>query len=372
MGGYYEGDVEAWTQAVKADPASAPKMIDQIGRRLAAVTEENDRLLSEILLLRRIQALGSGLDRLARLEAALERLTGLLDRHEINVPVVNVITASGRGMQIPAARLRAGEAIKAPGTAAGALLAARRIDEMAVITERGVMRRHYGFSFTLVDATQPVKLEKLGLDRWAGERVTAVAGLPHDAVNRYLVIASRGGQIAAGPKVTMLQRADADAKLLPDLAEDDEPVYLGAPPTGDDLLVTTRLGRWLRFPVQQSLGKHTLALPTGDQVAGAASVPKEGTVVFVAEDGEVLAAKERTLPSSQGPGAKFQKLPGGFRPAAVFAGEGIEAAAWIDEGNVLRWQSLKGMFVNILLDEANAKTRRVFPGVVRAVERIQA
>jgi hypothetical protein len=248
---YYEGDVPYWVEAVAEDPSIAAGVVARLGKRLIEVTEENDRLLSDNLLLRRVQTVGQTLDRLARLENALDHLTGLLGDHAINVPVINLITANGRAAQIALAEIRRGEDILLPG-APVALLAARRVDEMAWLTARGILRRYYGFMLPLAEEGSPPKLERMGLER--GEKITCAALLPHNGPNRYVVIASRGGQIAAGPKATMLQRATADAPLIAGRAEGDEPVYLGAPVSSDDLLVATRLGRWLRFPVQRRSG----------------------------------------------------------------------------------------------------------------------
>ena len=123
------------------------------------------------------------------------------------------------------------------------------------------------------------------------EYMTALVPVSTFAEDRYIVLCTRQGKVKRLPLPTF-ERVRSTGLIAISLEPGDELGWARITTGDQDLIITTRLGRTLRFPEsqvrvmgRQAGGVHGIRLAEGDRVAGLTAVQPKGKLLVLTEQG---------------------------------------------------------------------------------------
>ncbi|HQV71036.1 MAG: hypothetical protein WAU96_15850 [Anaerolineae bacterium] len=333
---FYSKDLEAWINEAQADPQTAAQIITALAGRITQLQLQNDALLAENLLLKRASG-GAYLEQIERLRAGMADIKSWAIRHRLERQTVLAASFSGEVLQFmlqrsdrfekeseqtfslktsedkPLADLR--PIYLAPASNLGQVLfvsSSFRAQIFGCVGLPVVTTPDWKFA-----AAPPLPMLK------RGERIEAMTTSDEFGRANALTLVTRRGFVRTLPWLMVENLIAAGHPLLKPAVDDDAPVHVSEC-NNHDILVATRQGKWLRFPITSvdAAGANAFSMDAGDDAACATEVaPDKPLICFVSDSGAMLAVKNTGLEAHQKPGAKPGNLPRGFRPVACFAAD---------------------------------------------------
>jgi hypothetical protein len=321
-------DLDDLLAEMQQDPAVAERIVTLLHGRVQALQRTTDELRVELALLQRGGAGGAAAGALERLQTELRDLRAHARRADLDFETLALVAADGRAMHVPMpAPLEQTLALTPPP---GETLRDLRPIYAAPSTRLGALLTiGASWRFHLVDGLRlPVS------EHWAWadaapvvgdgrERVEAVCAIDPSAPPREVLVVSRSGWCRAIPW-RMVENMAIGGATLTAPARGDAPVWIG-PVDGGDVVLATRLGQCVRFPLAAlaASGELGISLDPDDDVAGAAvfAAPQSKSQVLhvVAADGRQIIVSLDALDAHKRPGGRSRALARSWTTAACFA-----------------------------------------------------
>lgn len=336
---FYQKDLDAWLAEASDDPQVAEQIISALASRVTQLQTQNDSLLAENLMLKRASG-GAYLEQIERLRNSLDDLKRWAASQHLEQNTILAVSFGGEVLQFsywsdssersdqfvseqtfllktpedkPLADLR--PIYLAQSANFGQLLCVSSSFRASIT---GCVSLPVSITPNWQFATAPPlpMLKKT-------ERVEAVCASSEFGRANALTLVTRRGLVKTLPWLMVENLIGAGHPLLKPGEDDDAPVHVSEC-QNQDILIASRQGKWLRFPIANAdaAGARAFALDAGDDVSCAAEIaPDKPLVCFVADTGAMLAVSNAGLDAHQKPGAKPGNLPRGFRPIACFAAD---------------------------------------------------
>lgn len=305
--------------AETGDPAIARDIVIALQQRISELQLNSDALRIENALLKRTGGGGISQEYVQRLKSDMRELRAHARKHGLDSDTLALIEPHGAGMHVPApAPMDQVLRVEPP---AGQSLRDLRPLTMTVTTQLGSMIALTssfrlllinGLSLTLSERSDWRDARKIGgLGLAHGERIDAVCAVDEFSPPRQLLIVSRQGWCRALPW-SVVESLLASGLPISPADKADVPAWIGRC-DGIDVVLVTRLGRWVRFPVAgiEASGGQSVSLEQDDDIATAAVIGEpdnDRALHFVGADGAQLAVAVNGLTAHKRPGARTQIL----------------------------------------------------------------
>jgi DNA gyrase/topoisomerase IV subunit A len=322
-----ENDIQWWVLEVNKHPEAAPRIIEELGKRLVELDAENERLRNELLRLRH-HAPAPGRDtRVETLQHKVDTLQDILQRQEPTDAFLVLLSESLQAVCVPLSRAQELAAEERPVLNTRAMLTlhsavwAQPGDELLVLTDRG-----RGFRRLLADVPP---LGETG--RWPsapeaglepGERPTVA--LTTSTLPRFWTVATRRGYVQRLVRVACDQKMARGDPLLRSPFRNDAPAAI-ASGDSDDILIITRWGKAVRFAqrVIETRGSTALDLESDDQTVAALALdsstdPDHTEILIVTASGYGMRRNSTDVPRRTSPGGTGKALIQAHDVLAVF------------------------------------------------------
>lgn len=305
--------------AETGDPAVARDIVVALQQRITELQLNSDALRIENALLKRAGGGGISQEYVQRLKADMRELRSHARKHGLDSDTLALIAHTGVGMHVPApAPMDQTLRVEPPP---GQTLRDLRPLMMTVSTQLGGMiALTSNFRLLLINGLSlPVsdrsdwrdarQIGGLGLAR--GERLDAACAVDEFNPPRQVLVVSRQGWCRALPW-SVVESLLASGLPISPADKADAPAWIG-PCDGGDVLLVTRLGRWVRFPVAgiEASGGQSVSLEQDDDIAAAVVIgndEKDRAVHCIGADGAQFAVALSGLTAHKKPGAKTQTL----------------------------------------------------------------
>lgn len=312
------GDLDALL-AEAQDPETAARIIAMMHSRIAELQRESDALRIELTLLQRAGR-SAGVVGAERMQTDLRDLRAHARRAGLDFDTLAIVAGDGSGMHVPMPPLM-DQTLRlepVPGVALRDLrplhsMASTRLGTLLAVTSS--FRLHFVSGLGLPVSkrwcwSEAMRLGQIMFER--GERVEAMCAVDEFAPPRYVLIAARSGWCRALPWRVVENLAAGGAPFSTG-ESGDTPAWIGSCDGGDVLLVT-RLGRYVRFPLAAlaAMGEEGARVEEDDDVVTAAVLPASGdgtqAVHFIGADGAHFAVEAEGLDAHKKPGGRTHGL----------------------------------------------------------------
>jgi hypothetical protein len=358
----HESDLEALLDAA-VDADTARELIAAFHARVRELQVNSDALRVDNALLKRGGGSSVSVESMRQLRTDLRDLREFARKNNLDQDVLAFVTGTGAGMLLPEpVALEQTLGIEMGDTALRDL---RPVHLAPLRRLGGLIAMTSGFRLLPLQALAlPLSPEMrwadargaggLGLSR--GERIEALCAVPEPPPKSLLVVTRSGWCRALAWSSTESVLASGAALTPEDKA--DTPVWIGPADSGDVLLVT-RLGRWVRFPLGmlEPVGQRAISLEPDDDVACAVIIrPDAEAVQFVSGDGALIAMRADALPAHKKPGGKSQPLVRNWISQSAYAAPRNAALALLSATGELHVTTLRGLPVAAKAHEARPLT----------------
>jgi DNA gyrase/topoisomerase IV subunit A len=312
-----ESDIQWWVLEASKHPEAAPRIIEELGKRLVDLDAENERLRGELLRLRHHAPAPSSDARLETLQHKVETLQDILQRQEPTDAFLVLLSERLQAVRVPLSHAQELAAEERPVLNPRAMLTLHSVawalpgDELLVLTDQG-----RGFRRLLADVAP---LGETG--RWPSapevglepvERPTVV--LTATTLPRFWTVATRRGHVQRLVRVACDQKMTRGEPLLKSPFRSDAPAAIASGDT-TDILILTRWGKAVRF-AQRALETHgstALDLELDDQVVAAIALqggaePDPTEILIVTASGYGMRRNSTDVPTRTSPGGTGKAL----------------------------------------------------------------
>ncbi len=317
-------DAQWWVLEAEQHPERAADLIRMLAERMAFLKARNEELRGEVIELRR-KARGANTAPAANLGALQQRVEELETRLKDGGAARHILIHDSN-------RIFANVGLQAAQT-----------DGVGDVTKgaRLLMMNSAARLYAITADTRVFSVAASELPDPQGEPVTLDA--PKDIAtfidqsifesSRYLVLLTRGGTLVSTLAGNLARFAAKGEKILRNMLPGD-PVVAAYPSGNADLLLVSRLGRWLRFPERALGGTGTqgMTLPKDDALAGLVWVTDEAPLYLVTASGRLFMRHTRDLPAKKTPGRATGQLFTGQEIIAI--GKGTELVSVTPEGGI--------------------------------------
>ncbi len=345
----HAADLEAMLDAA-ADADTARALITALHARVRALQINSDALRLENVLLKRGGGSEVSAESMRRLRDELRALRAFARRHDLDRQAIALLAGAGAGLLMPEpAALEQTLSIEMGDVALCDLrplhlTPVRRLGSLVAITSAFRLLQLPALALPLSSAprwSDACAPDALGLPK--GERIEALCALPEPAPKSILIVTRSGWcRELAWPSVEDV--LTLGAALTPG-DKTDSPVWIGPANAGDVLLVT-RLGRWVRFPLAtlEPVGQNAITLAPDDDVACAVSIaPEIEALQFVSGDGALLSVRADAFTAHKKPGGKSQPITRNWISHAVYAAPRSAALVLLGAGGELHVTTIRGL-----------------------------
>ncbi len=317
------------------DPAVAAQIIEALAGRVEALQTQADAARAESLVLRRSGQHQIYLDQIQRLKTDLRDLRGHVSARGANMVTITMLTSGGVGLQLPRLLLPTSifslANINREGLREAQPIhwaASSRLGQVLVITSTGRAVLLNGLALPLSEQSDWAEARPISqLTLRKGERVEAMCAVPEQGEAKMLVMVTRQGLAKAIPW-SLFEAMLAGGQPMVSPKEGDGAVWVGACGRAEagglgDLMIVTRNGRWLRFPIAsiEPGGSVGIPLQIGDEVASATEIAPNAPFIFVlGNEGGLITVANAGVQGNKRPGGKTGALPKGFLPLGCAAG----------------------------------------------------
>lgn len=307
-------DVQWWALEARKHPEAAPQIIEELSERLIQLDEENERLRSEIILLKGRTRTTQVDAQMVALQAKVSALQGTIRGKTLSGTALVFLSERQQAIRLGLARIDELAHANRPVLAGPMLLELCRVlpaslsDELLMLSNRGAAFRWQvadipasGDETTLWPAAGSRAFE-------SGERITAAASIGKPP--RFWVIVTRRGFVQRFVRVMVDRKAaEGELLLLKSPIPNDEPVAI-VDGDGEDLLLLTRWGRSVRFPHRsvEAHGSLGIDLDLDDGIAAALSVGSATQILLATASGRVARHDVDQIPSRSRPGGTGKVL----------------------------------------------------------------
>jgi DNA gyrase/topoisomerase IV subunit A len=312
-----ESDIQWWVLEVNKHPEAAPRIIEELGKRLVELDAENERLRGELLRLRH-HAPAPGRDtRVETLQRKVETLQDILQRQEPTDAFLVLLSESLQAVRVPLSHAQELAAEERPVLNARAMLTlhsavwARPGDELLVLTNQGRgFRRLLADVAPLGDTARWPSAPEAGLE--PGERPTVA--LTTTTPPRFWTVVTRRGYVQRLVRVACDQKIARGDPLLKSPFRNDAPTAIVSGDTSD-ILILTRWGKAVRFAqrVIETRGSTALDLEPDDQVVaamalGSSTAPDPTEMLIVTASGYAMRRNSTDVPTRTSAGGAGKAL----------------------------------------------------------------
>jgi hypothetical protein len=352
------GDLESLLDAA-ADPEVAREAIAALHARIREQQASSEALRAENVLLKRAGHVGVSLEAVQRLKADYRELRDFARKGGLDQDVLALVSANGQSVLLPEPAALEQTLTVDMGTASARdlrplhLVPGMRLGSWIALSSAFRLLALPGLALPVSDEMrwhESLLPGALGLPR--GEQIEALCALP-DTPPRQLMIVTRQGWVRA-MAWSSAENVIASGQALTAGNKGDVPVWLG-PADGGDLLLLTRLGRWVRFPIAtlEPSGQRAISLEPDDDVACAAVLPTgDATLCAVAADGSIVVVQAAALPAHKNPGAKSQAFVRNWISLATFVTQRNDALVLFGSNGELTVSTLRGLPIASRLSDA--------------------
>ncbi len=302
------------------DLAAAHLLIAELHARTQTLQRNSDALRAETAFLKRSGS-GASPAQLSRARNDLRDLRLYARKRNLDGDVLALLTGTGDALLLPgvASMDQTLKLVTAEDRGVRELrplymAATTRLGGLLAMTSTFRLVSLNGLGIRLsarMDWQDAARASALGLMKL--EQVEAVCVVDEFAPPAQLVVVTRQGWCRALPWGVVENMLASGQQITPG-EHTDAPVWLGASDGGaEDLLLLTRLGRWVRFPLKlvESSGAFCVSREQDDDVVAALILPSinaDDAVQFVGADGAQFVVATAGLPAHKKPGAKSQPL----------------------------------------------------------------
>jgi len=315
-------DAQWWVLEAEQHPERATDLIRMLAERMAFLDARNEELRGEVIELRR-KGRGANMAPAANLGALQQRVEELETRLKDGGAARHLLIHDGNRLF------------------ANVSLQTAQIDGVGELP-KGARMLVMSSAARLYAITADTRVFSVPVSELPqGETVTLDA--PKDIAtfidqsifesSRYLVLVTRGGTLVSTLAGNLARFAAKGEKILRNMLPDD-PIIAAYPSGNADLLLVSRLGRWLRFPERAlgSTGTQGMTLPKDDALAGLVWVTDEAPLYLVTASGRLFMRHTRDLPAKKAPGRATGQLFSGQEIIAI--GKGTELLTVTPEGGL--------------------------------------
>ena len=216
-----------------------------------------------------------------------------------NISVLVTISGNGYVKRMPTttyrAQRRGGRGIRGQvlreEDALRHMVAARARDNLLFFTDRGRVFQLKAYEIREYERTARGLPVNNFIQIEAGETVTAVLAAPDFEHNKFLIMATRLGEVKKTPLADFAS-VRRNGLIAMDLEPNDELCWVKHCPAGADIILVSEQGQALRFGVdalrsasRMSGGVRGLRLPKGDRLAGMDVVDPQGELLLITQLG---------------------------------------------------------------------------------------
>ena len=317
-----ESDIQWWVLEASKHPEAAPKIVQELAKRLVELDAENERLRGELLRIRHNTSTPGTDTRIETLQRQVDTLQGILQRQEPTDVSLVLLSDRLQAMRVPLLRAQELAAEKKPLLNPRAMLSLHAAlwagpgAELLVLTNqgRGFTRRVADLPFADASPRWPAT-PNVGLgpdERPEGERPTVV--LATSAPPRFWTIVTRRGYIERLVRVASELKIDRGEPLLYSPVHNDAPAAIVSGDLGD-VLVITRWGKAVRFAqrVIETQGSIALDLDPDDQIVSALALDSspqsdDSEILIATASGYVMRRSSADVPARARPGGAGKAL----------------------------------------------------------------
>lgn len=357
------GDLEALL-AEAQDAETAARIIALLHGRVAELQRAADELRVELTLLQRTSRGGAGAVGAERIQTGLRDLRAHARRAGLDFDTLAIVAEDGVGMHVPmpapvdqTLRLAAAEGASLRDLRPLHVAASTRLGTLLAMTSR--FRLHFlsGLGLPVSEAWRWAQAQRSGqivLER--GERIEALCAVDEFAPPKYVLVVAHSGWCRALPWRLVENLAAGGATLSAGDAG-DTPAWIGPCDEGDVLLLT-RLGRYVRFPTAAlaAMGEEGARLEEDDDAAAAVVLrPNDERAVHVfGADGAHVAIAAAGFEAHKKPGGRTHPLLRGWLTAGAAVAAQHGACALFGMNGDVQTTSLRTIPVAARPHEARA------------------
>ena len=298
--------------------------------------QASDELRIELALLQRAGSV-VGADA-QRLQTELRDLRSLASRAALDPDTFALLAADGVGVHLPMpAPMEQMLQLEPPSSGSLrdlqplSITASTRLGSLLALTSGFHLHLFGGLGLPLSEDWRWPRARRGPATLARGERFETMCAIDEFAPPKHVLVVTRSGWCRALPW-TVVENLAAGGAVFNPADRGDTPVWIGPCVDGDVLLVT-RLGRYVRFPVAAlaAAGEHGVALESDDDVATAVVVPagKADTcaVHFIGVDGAHFAIAPQGLEANKRAGGKTRALTRNWLAQSCAVAERKDAVA---------------------------------------------
>jgi hypothetical protein len=300
-----------------ADPAAAQRIIELLHGRVQTLQQFSYELRIALALLQRSGgAVGADAQ---RLQTELRDLRRLASRASLDPDTFALLSADGSGLHLPMpAPMEQTLQLEPPTRGALrdlrplSIAATTRLGSLLALTSGFHLHLFGGLGLPLSEDWRWQNARRAPTTLARGERFEAMCAVDEFAPPKHVLVVTRSGWCRALPWSVVENLAAGGAVFNP-ADHGDTPVWIGPCEEGDVLLVT-RLGRYVRFPLAAlaAAGEQGVSLESDDDVAAAALLPAGRAdacaVHFIGADGAQFAIAPQGLEANKRAGGKTRAL----------------------------------------------------------------
>jgi hypothetical protein len=336
------------------DPAVARDIIIALRQRINELQLNSDALRIENALLKRAGGGGISHEYVQRLKSDMRELRAHARKRGLDSDTLALIAHNGAGMHVPAPALM-DQTLRVEPPAGQSLRDLRPLTMTLSTQLGGMIALTSSFRLLLINGLSLPLSERsdwrdarqiagLGLAR--GERIDAVCAVDEFSPPRQVLIVSRQGWCRALPW-TVVESLLASGLPMSPADKADAPAWIG-PCNGAEVVLVTRLGRWVRFPAAgiEASGGQSVSLEQDDDIATAAVIgeaDKDRALHFIGADGAQFAVAVSGLTAHKKPGAKTQILMRNWVALACGIATGSDAALMLGMNGDLIVSTLRSL-----------------------------
>ncbi len=335
-----------------SDPVAARALIAALAERVRALQQSADALRVDNALLKRAGSGGISQDYVQRLKTDLRDLRTFARKRGLDLETIALLAGSGEGLHIPApaAMDQTLTIIMPPDRSVRDLrpltmTPMRRLGSALVLTSAFRLVQLNGLSLAMSEGMDWGDAQgggALGLAR--GERIEAACPIDEFDPPHSVAIVTRRGWCRVMPWSVVESLYTSGLPISPYDAN-DAPAWI-APWNGGDLLLVTRLGRWVRLPagVLEPAGQEAIVLEQDDDVACGCVIADDTQIVhFVGADGAQFAVAAAGLPAHKKTGVKTQPLRRDWVALLCGIATRTDAVVMLTMGGELIVSALRGL-----------------------------